>query len=102
MTLEAGSYTFSFYAKSTTGDVCQTRAGYVSIKEDGAVGTYTYKDAEGNDVYVDLNNTGWTLVTYDFELTAKTTLCLIVMNPKDSNYSKSQDILVDDATLVKK
>ena len=94
--LEAGSYTFSFYAKSTTADVCQTRGGYVPVNADGSVGTYRYGD------YVNINNSEWTLVTYDFELTEKTTLCLIVMNPKDSSYSVSQDILVDDAALVKK
>lgn len=110
ITLEAGTYTFSFYAKSTTTDVCQTRAGYVTIKDDGSVGTYVYKDAAGIDEYIDLNNNGWTLVTYEFTLeqnkdeatTTTYTVCLVVMNPKDSNYSKSQDILVDDATLVKK
>ena len=96
MTLEAGSYTFSYYAKSTTGSACQTRGGYVPVT-DGKVGTYQY-----SKTYTDLNNNGWTLVTYDFELTSQTTLCLLVMNPKESNYSTSQDILVDDATLVKK
>ena len=96
MTLEAGSYTFSYYAKSTTGDKCQTRGGYVPVKEDGSVGAYTYKKT-----YTDLNNSGWTLVSYDFELASKTTLCLVVMNPKGSSYSVSQDILVDDATLTK-
>ncbi|MBQ5937394.1 MAG: hypothetical protein IJL50_06095 [Bacteroidaceae bacterium] len=102
MTLEAGSYTFSFYAKCTTGNASQVRAGYVPIKEDGSVGSYNYKDAEGNDDYIDLNNNGWTLVTYDFKLDASTKLCLLVMNPKNSSYSVSQDILIDDATLVKK
>ena len=95
ITLAAGSYTFSFYAKSTTDDVCQSRAGYVPVTS-GSVGAYKY----GN--YTNISNSEWTLVTYDFDLTAETTLCLIVMNPKDSDYSKSQDILVDDATLVKK
>ena len=102
ITLEAGTYTFSFYAKSTTANICQTRAGWVPIKDDGSVGNYVYKDAAGNDEYIDLNNNGWTLVSYEFTLEATTTVCLVVMNPKDSNYSKSQDILVDDATLVKK
>ena len=102
ITLEAGSYTFSFYAKCTTGNASQVRAGYVPIKEDGSVGSYNYKDAEGNDDYIDLNNNGWTLVTYDFKLDASTKLCLLVMNPKNSSYSVSQDILIDDATLVKK
>ncbi|MBR3857002.1 MAG: hypothetical protein IKM68_03335 [Bacteroidaceae bacterium] len=95
ITLEAGTYTFSFYAKSTTADKSQTKCGYVPVA-DGAVGAYKYGD------FFDLNNNGWTLVSYEFTLEATTTVCLVVMNPKDSNYSKSQDILVDDATLVKK
>ncbi|MBO7470895.1 MAG: carbohydrate binding domain-containing protein [Bacteroidaceae bacterium] len=95
ITLEAGKYTFSFYAKSTTANACQTRPGYVPVNE-GSVGTYKYGD------YVDINNNEWTLVTYDFTLDSTTTLCLVVMNPKNSNYSVSQDILIDDATLVKK
>jgi len=94
ITLEAGTYTFSFYAKSTTGEVCQTRAGYVPVT-DGAVDIYRYGD------YANINNTEWTLVTYSFELTEQTTLCLLVMNPKNSSYSVSQDILVDDAELWK-
>ena len=96
MTLEAGSYTFSYYAKSTTGNASQTKGGYVPINADGAVGAYKYGD------FFDLNNSGWTLVTYDFTLDDTTKLCLIVMNPKNSSYSSSQDILIDDATLVKK
>ena len=96
MTLEAGSYTFSYYAKSTTGNASQTKGGYVPINADGAVGAYKYGD------FFDLSNSGWTLVTYDFTLDATTKLCLIVMNPKNSSYSSSQDILIDDATLVKK
>ena len=95
ISLEAGSYTFSFYAKSTTAEVCQTRAGYVPVT-DGAAGIYKYS------VFVNISNSEWTLVTYDFELTEKTTLCLLVMNPKNNSNSVSQDILVDDAELVKK
>ncbi len=95
ITLEAGTYTFSFYAKSTTADKSQTKGGYVPVA-DGAVGAYKYGD------FFDLNNNGWTLVSYEFTLDATTTVCLVVMNPKNSDYSKSQDILVDDATLVKK
>ena len=37
----------------------------------------------------------------DIELTEKTTICLVIMNPKNSSYSESQEILVDDAKLVK-
>ena len=97
MTLEAGSYTFSFYAKSTTGSACQARGGYAAYV-DGAVPSNGYHYAS----YTDINNNGWTLVSYDFELTTTTELSLLVMNPKGSSYSISQDILVDDATLVKK
>ena len=91
-----------FTAKSTTDSASQTRVGFVPIQDDGSVGTYTYKDAAGNDEYIDLNNSEWTLVSYEFTLTKSTKLCLIIMNPKGSNYSVSQDILVDDATLAKK
>ena len=102
LTLEAGTYTFSFYAKSTTANASQTRPGHVTLKADGSVDTYYYPKNGTESVYFNLKNDEWTLVTYDFELTARTTLCLIVMNPKNSTYSVSQDILVDDATLTKK
>ena len=98
ITLAAGSYTFSFYAKCTTADKCQTKGGYVHVNDDGSI-TDSYQYAK---TYVDINNNGWTLVSYDFELTTATKLCLLVMNPKNSSYSVSQDILIDDATLVKK
>ena len=97
MTLEAGTYTFSFYAKSTTADVSQTRGGYVILVNGEAPSNgYHYGG------YTDLNNNGWTHISYDFTLESETTVCLLVMNPKNSDKSKSQDILVDDATLVKK
>lgn len=95
ITLEAGTYKFSFYAKSTTADKCQTRPGYVPVTE-GKVGNYNYGD------YTSLTNSSWTLVEYEFTLDATTTVCLVVMNPKSSDYSVAQTILVDDATLVKK
>lgn len=98
MTLEAGSYTFSYYAKSTTSDVCQSRGGYVPVNADGSVGAYQY-----NKIYTDLNSNNWTLVSYDFELESATTLCLFASNPKENaGKTISQDILIDDATLVKK
>ena len=56
--------------------------------------SYVYGD------YASLS-TSWTEVTYEFELTEKTTICLVIMNPKNSSYSESQEILVDDAKLVK-
>lgn len=91
--LEAGKYVFSFWAKATKGGKSQTRPGYVPVT-DGKVGNYVYGD------YANLS-TDWTQVTYEFELKEKTTICLVIMNPKGSNYSESQDILIDDAKLVK-
>ncbi|MBR6604593.1 MAG: hypothetical protein IKK92_01770, partial [Prevotella sp.] len=91
--LEAGKYKFTFWAKATKGGKSQTRAGYTPVV-DGKVGQYVYGD------YASLS-TSWTEVTYEFELTEKTTICLVIMNPKNSSYSESQEILVDDAKLVK-
>lgn len=91
--LEAGKYKFSFWAKATKGGKSQTCTGYTPVV-DGKVGNYVYGD------YVSLS-TSWTEVTYEFELTEKTTICLVIMNPKNSSYSESQEILVDDAKLVK-
>lgn len=91
--LEAGKYKFTFWAKATKGGKSQTRVGYTPVV-DGKVGTYVYGD------YASLS-TSWTEVTYEFELTEKTTICLVIMNPKNSSYSESQEILVDDAKLVK-
>ena len=98
ITLAAGSYTFSYYAKSTSTEKCQTKGGYVHVNDDNTI-TDSYQYSKS---YSDINNTSWTLVTYDFELTSATKLCFVIMNPKNSSYSVSQDILIDDATLVKK
>ncbi len=95
LTLEAGTYTFSFYAKAKEAGKSQVRPGYVPVT-DGKVGSYSYGD------YATLNNDEWTLVSYEFKLDAKTTICLVVMNPKKSDYSDGKAALVDDATLTKK
>lgn len=96
ITLEAGSYTFSYYAKAATAEFAQTKGGHVPVTN-GVVGAYTYPKT-----YTNLSNTEWTFVSYDFELTSTTTVCLLVMNPKTNAQYTAQDILVDDATLVKK
>lgn len=95
MTLDAGTYVFSFYAKATTAEPCQTRPGYVPVT-DGKVGSYVYGD------YASLKTSEWTLVSYEFKLDETKTINLVIMNPKGSDYSTSQNILVDDATLIKK
>ena len=99
MTLSAGTYVFSYYAKSGQAPSAQTRTGYVPVKADGTVGAYKY-----NSAFFDINNSDWTLIENEFTLTGETTLCLIIMNPKSNANAQyeAQDILVDDATLIKK
>lgn len=92
ITLDAGTYTFSFYAKGTA-DPSQVRPGYVPVT-DGKVGAYAYGD------YATISNQ-WTAVSHTFTLKEKTTICLVVMNPKKSQYSSGADVLIDDATLTK-
>ena len=94
ITLAAGTYVFSFYAKATA-DPAQVRPGYVPVTN-GKVGSYAYGD------YANLTTGSWTLVTHEFTLSTETTVCLVVMNPKKSNYSAGKDVLIDDATLTKK
>ena len=97
ITLEAGTYTFSFYAKSASAPDAQVRIGYVPFKSDGTLDSYKY-----NSAFFNINNNEWTLIENEFTLAAKTKVCLIVMNPKtnaDKQYT-AQDILVDDAALV--
>jgi len=91
--LKAGTYTFSFYAKSTTTNASQTQAGYVEVTN-GTAGSYKYGG------YVTLSNTEWTQVSTTFTLSAEATVALVMMNPKTTNYATAQDILVDDASLV--
>lgn len=95
ITLAAGDYTFSIWIKATTEDVAQARLGYVPVTG-GKVGTYAYAKDYSN------LSTSWQQFSYDFTLSAETTVCLLVMNPKASSYSSGKDILVDDATLTKK
>ena len=95
ITLAAGTYTFSFWVKATTADAAQARPGYVKVVNNAVSGSYNY------DNYANLS-TSWQQVSYEFTLDAETTVCLVVMNPKKSNYSSGKDILIDDATLTKK
>lgn len=88
--LDAGTYTFSFYVKPEA-DGGSVRPGYVPVT-DGKVGSYMYGDyADG------LPSGQWTLVTHTFTLDAKTTVNLVVMNPK----KPGKNVLIDDFTIVK-
>lgn len=98
ITLAAGTYVFSFYAKATTSDASQVCPGYAIVVNGSINGSSGYKYGD----YATLNSSSWTLVSHEFTLDAETTVCLVVMNPKKSNYSAGKDVLVDDATLTKK
>ena len=91
MTLEAGEYQLSFYAKALK-EGGQARPGYAPFTlADGeyTMGNYVYGS------YANLSVSEWTKVTYDFKLTATTDLNIVVMNPKDLG-----DILIDEVSLV--
>ena len=99
ITLAAGTYTFSFYAKAATREWTQVRIGYAIVPATTNTLTYKYKDG-----YVNIVDNEWTLVENEFTLSEETTVCLIIMNPKSNNASQyvAQDFIVDDATLTKK
>lgn len=91
LTLKAGTYTFSVYAKAATAENASARPGYAPINGDGTMGSYSYGD------YVnDITNQEWVLVAYTFTLSEQTNLNLVVMNPK----SPGKDLLIDDASLT--
>ena len=88
--LKAGTYNFKFYAKAATSTAASVRPGYVPVQS-GSVGNYVYGD------YVNsIPNSEWTEVNYSFTLSAQTTVCLVVMNPK----SPGANVLIDDAELT--
>ena len=90
ITLKAGSYNMKFYAKAATSAGGSVRPGYVPV-ESGKVGTYVYGD------YVNNLTTGeWTEVNYPFTLSGETTVCLVVMNPKNPG----ANVLIDDVELT--
>ena len=92
MTLEAGTYAVSFYAKAATDEGGSVNPGYVPIKDDGSVGSYVYGG------YVNDLNSNWVKVDYEFTLSSKTTVCLVIMNSKNPG----KDVLIDDYSIVKK
>ena len=90
ITLKAGNYNMKFYAKAATSAGGSVRPGYVPI-EGGKVGNYAYGD------YVNNLTTGeWTEVNHSFSLSGETTLCLVIMNPKNPG----ANVLIDDVELT--
>ena len=92
LTLKAGTYTFTFYAKAATdGDSVSLRPGY-AIVVDGAVNnSYKYGDYANDLTYGE-----WTLVSHEFTLENNTTVNLLIMNSK----KPGKNALIDDATLT--
>ena len=91
MVLEAGSYSMVFYAKAATSIGGTIRPGYVPIKDEGYVGSYTYGD------YVNDLGSEWVKIEHTFELAAKTTVCLVILNYKNPG----ADVLIDDFSIKK-
>ena len=90
ITLKAGNYNLKFYTKAATSAGGSVRPGFVPV-EGGKVGTYVYGD------YVNNLTTGeWTEVNYPFTLNGETTICLVVMNPKNPG----ANVLIDDVELT--
>lgn len=88
MTLEAGTYTMTFWVKSA-GTSCNVRPGFVPVT-DGAVGSYVYGD------YTD-NVTSWQQVTYTFDILSTGTYSVLIMVPKNS----ASNAIIDDFVLMK-
>ena len=93
LTLKAGTYTFTFYAKAATdGDSVSLRPGY-AIVANGSIASNDYK--YGN--YANgLTSGEWTLVSHEFKLENDTTVNLLIMNSK----KPGKNALIDDATLT--
>ena len=97
ITLKAGTYVFSVYAKAATEDGGSFCVGYVPVTN-GNVGTYVYQQGDDKKTlyHNDLRTTEWTAANYTFELSTETTICLVVMNAK----TPGKAIIVDEASLT--
>lgn len=97
MELESGTYTCSFWTKAATDAAASLCPGYAIIGSGNPV--YKYNQGEdGKNLYVNDIGSAWQQVTYSFDLTEKSTVCLIVMNSKTTG----TDLLIDDFTISKK
>lgn len=95
MALEPGTYTCSFWTKAATSAEASLCPGHAVI---GSNITYNYdKGDDGKNRYVNNIGSEWQQVTYSFTISAKSSVCLIIMNSKTTG----TDLLVDDFTIVK-
>jgi hypothetical protein len=88
-TLTPGTYVFSFYAMGVS-EGASVRPGYTTVTDGVANSNYQYGSYTN-----DISATDWQLVTHEFTLTDTTTLCLVIMNPKNT-----ASVLIDDASLT--
>lgn len=95
LALEAGTYTYSFYAKGD-GAAAAVASGYVPVTSSG-VGNYEYAKDGTKVVYTDVTPAEWTKVSGTFTLTAATTVNLVIMNSKNPGAT----VLIDDYTITK-
>ena len=93
--LKAGTYTFTFWAKSADGNVTATCAGYVDVDDNNNVNSNGYKYGEyTNDIQGE-----WVKVEHTFTLETDTRVALLIMMPKKNNYTTAS-LIVDDASLT--
>ena len=91
MSLKAGTYKVTFYAKALS-EGGSVNPGIVPIGSDGKAGTYAYAG------YVDNISTGdWQKVEATLEVASDGTYCFVIMNQKKTT---AVDILIDDYTVV--
>ena len=95
LALEAGTYTYSFYAKGD-GVAAAVASGYVPVTSSG-VGNYEYVKDGTKVVYTDVTPAEWTKISGTFTLTAATTVNLVIMNSKNPGGT----VLIDDYTITK-
>lgn len=87
--LKAGTYNVNFFVKAAGADGASINKGYVPVVN-GAVGSYSY------DGYVNDISTEWQEVSYSFTLESESTVCLVVMIPKNSK----SNVIIDDFSLT--
>lgn len=95
LALEAGTYTYSFYAKGD-GAAAAVASGYVPVTSSG-VGNYEYVKDGTKVVYTDVTPAEWAKASGTFTLTAATTVNLVIMNSKNPGAT----VLIDDYTITK-
>ena len=91
MSLKAGSYKVTFYAKALSSGG-SLNPGIVPIGSDGKPGTYAYSG------YVDnISTSDWQKIEVTLEVATDGTYCFVIMNQKKTT---AVDILIDDYTVV--